>query len=133
METEGKVIGVTGNAITVEVRRKGSCGDHCASCAGCAAQIVQTEAFSDIPVREGDWVLLKSDNRSVFMALIIVLIFPLFLPTAGYFLARPFQWEIPAMTIGLILSFLLIFILNKDPRFRNKLQPRVIKILSTEE
>ncbi len=125
LETEGKVIKIDGNFVTVEVLRKGMCGDHCAHCGGCDARTMSVIAETDMNVSLGDWVQIESKNSTVFTGLFCLFLMPLIVPLFVYVLSvgTDFEWLLTAVSV--VISVLFIFLFNK--RFAKRCTPRITR------
>ena len=129
LEAEGRVIRFDGQTALIEIRRKGACGDSCAHCSGCSAQLMQIEAECPLNASKGDWVKISSDRSFVFLGLFIIFLLPLALPLIAYFLLAGTGVEIFFVFLALIFSLLLIIFLNKNQRFQARLKPKVIEVI----
>ena len=71
----------------VLVQRESACSGDCHKCSGCGAakQQVFVWARNAIGARPGDKVIVSSDDRQIFPAMLVVYILPLVLLLAGYF------------------------------------------------
>ncbi len=132
MDAEGKVIAVRNGVAELEVRRKESCGDHCANCSGCAAAVIRVFVNITDPVSVGDWVLIESEPRFVFLGLLVVFILPLILPVAAYFATRRFGFGGVSAAVATGLSFVLIWRLGRSKWYLTHSRPRMIRVISKE-
>ena len=129
METEGKIISQNGQTTVVEIRRKGACGDSCAHCSGCSAQLMQIEAVCPFSVEKGDWVLISSARGPVFFGLFILFLVPLLLPLSIYLIFSGSGLEMWFSILSVMISISLIIALNKSGRFRAASAPKVIDVI----
>ena len=132
METEGQVIRINQNTAVVRIKRKGACGDNCAHCSGCTADVMEIEADLNFSVSAGDWVMVSSNRSAVFLGLFLLFIMPLTLPLLGFFLTKGSGIEGYTAILGLLLSILMIWLLNKSDRFRQYARPQIIDLIKVE-
>ncbi len=71
----------------VFIRRESACSGDCHKCSGCGAakQTVTVLARNAIGAKAGDRVVVSSDDKQLFSAMLVVYILPLALLLAGYF------------------------------------------------
>ncbi|MCX7715394.1 MAG: SoxR reducing system RseC family protein [Clostridia bacterium] len=123
MTQTGIVEEVSGEYISVRIKRDSACGGNCASCgAGCTGAKQTVIARNDAYAKVGDTVVLQMRNCDVLLAAFLVYIFPLIMLFAVYFISfRVFAHEGISMVFG-ILSMCCAFFLVKllDKRLRNK-------------
>ena len=130
METEGKIIQLNGRLATVEIRRKGACGDSCVSCTGCNAQIMQIQAYSELPLKVGDWVIVSSAQKPVLLGMFVLFILPLILPVLVYLLTRQTGFGGLFALLAVCLSLLLIWRLGKSSWYLEKTRPGIKGVIS---
>ncbi len=74
----------------IGVERQSACAHNCNECAGCEQLVVKQDmtviAENKIGARQGDIVLVESDNAGILSAAVAVYIVPFFLFFVGYFL-----------------------------------------------
>ncbi|MPM21146.1 hypothetical protein SDC9_67589 [bioreactor metagenome] len=73
----------------IGVERQSACAHNCNECAGCEQLVVKQDmtvvAENRIGARQGDIVLVESDNAGILGAAVAVYIVPFFLFFVGYF------------------------------------------------
>lgn len=129
METEGKVIRRGENNAIIQIRRKGACGDNCAHCSGCAAQLMEIESDCSIAVQNGDWVRIKSNHNMILVGLFVLFLMPVFLPIIAFLSTIGSGLEIFFVLLAIVISVILIILLNKSRWFRNASRPQVVEVI----
>lgn len=133
METEGRVLETDGAYATVEVRRNGACGSHCASCAGCGAVPMQVRARADCPVRPGDWVTITSARGAVLFGMFAVFILPLLLPATVYLATMKTQLAGLWTALAAVMALVLIWRLSKSKQFLARTSPTITGVIGRGE
>ena len=84
-QVEVKSVTPDGYASVAALRRSAFSGD-CHQCSGCGAvvQEVQVLARNPIGAKPGDQVIVQTENKTVFRAMLVVYLLPLVLLLAGY-------------------------------------------------
>ncbi len=120
------------NCIIVSTVRKGACGDNCAMCNGCDRKKVLTKAFCDFKVKTGDCVLIESNSISVLAAFSVVFIVPVVLPLFLYLILQSLGQliSVVGITVGVLISCLLIYYISRSDLFLNKITPKIISIVN---
>lgn len=139
MDEQGIVISTNGNKARVLINRHAACGD-CGAChIGKEKMTMETVADNKIDAKEGEDVLVHMETINVLKATGIAYGFPFLLFVIGlllgWFLAPIFNLDQVItsffMGIGLtIISFLVIYFLEKRGIFNTKYKPIIIKILN---
>lgn len=131
MTNVGKVISIKDEYATISVKRKGACGDNCASCNGCSNSNIIVKAHCDIEVSVGDMVVISSTGKYVYIGLLALFLLPLIFPITMYlaFVNISEFVSIIMSCISLILSILVVFLLSKSKSYINKVTPKVISVI----
>ena len=100
----------------VFIARQSACSGDCHKCSGCGAQqeTVFVKAKNRIGAMPGDKVIITSDNRQIFKAVLVVYVIPLVLLLAGYFAGYAAHW-LPGLTaaVGFLLGLALAVAYNR--------------------
>ena len=143
MEEFAKVIEDRGDSVLVRVIRNSLCS-KCDKDCGLSTNThdtdeIDVEVNNSMGAKEGNYVKLELEEKSLVLASLIVYIFPILSFIGGYFLTN-FSLSILGYGTGeitgiigslsfLILSFLLIRVLNFKLKVMGIFQPKMIDVL----
>lgn len=135
MDEVGTILKVDGNKATVKINRHAACGD-CGAChVGKEKMTMETEADNNIGAKPGDNVVVHMKFMNVLQAVSIAYGIPFICfmigMFTGWFLGSYFNIDnvVSAFSLGLILviiSYLVIYILEKKHVFNLKYSPQII-------
>lgn len=119
MDQIGKVLSVENEMALLEVKRVGGCGSSCPSCKlACGEKAEYLKLPNLVHAKEGDFVELQADSKSVFKYFSIIYGIPLILLLVSmtvsylYFETKSNYPEVIALLFG-IVSFLVSFFIIK--------------------
>lgn len=125
----------TNGTAQVAVVRQGACAHNCSDCGGCmtAAQpTVMALADNAVGAREGELVVVETDNTQLMGIIAFVYLVPMALLVAGYLIAQALglvqEWCILAGVVSFAVSILLIIALDRQVRRRKSLQFKIIAL-----
>ena len=117
----------------VAVVRQGACAHNCSECGGCmtAAQPTVTAlAQNAVGAREGELVVVETENAQLMGIIAFVYLVPMVLLIAGYLVAQAFGltqgWCILAGGAAFAVSVLLIVALDRRVKRRKSIQFRIV-------
>ena len=100
----------------VFIRRESACSGDCHKCSGCGAakETVTVLARNAIGARVGDRVMVSSDDKQLFSAMLVVYILPLVLLLAGYFAGLRLKIPTGLTALGgFVLGVVLILLYHR--------------------
>ena len=119
----------------VAVVRQGACAHNCPECGGCmtAAQPTVTAlAQNAVGAREGELVVVETENAQLMGIIAFVYLVPMVLLIAGYLVAQAFGltqgWCILAAVAAFAVSILLVVALDRRVKRRRALQFRIVAV-----
>lgn len=122
----------------IAVERQTACGAHkCSECAGCEKMVQMADtvvvAHNDAHAKQGDIVLVKSENAPFFAAAAVVYIVPFVLFFVFYFAAAALTGgaeKIPVFwaAIGFALGIVIAIFWDRRAKRNNSLQFRIVEI-----
>lgn len=117
----------------VAVVRQGACAHNCSECGGCmtASQpTVTAMAVNIVGAREGELVVVETENTKLMGIIAFVYLTPMFFLMAGYFIAWAFRltqgWCILSGLAAFVLSVLLVVALDRRVKRQKSLQFRIV-------
>lgn len=117
----------------VAVVRQGACAHNCSECGGCmtAAQPTVTAlAENTVGAREGELVVVETENTQLMGIIAFVYLVPMALLVGGYLVAQAFGlgqgWCILAGVAAFAVSILLVVRLDRWVKRRKALQFKII-------
>ncbi|HID93164.1 MAG TPA: hypothetical protein EYP60_03610 [bacterium (Candidatus Stahlbacteria)] len=135
MEETGKVVGVDGELVRVEIEPKGACS-HCAARAICnpAGNKMYTEAVNEKGARVGDTVRLEMNPRSTILAAFLIFILPIIAFGIGFAILKLItKTDSISVLAGIgFLAIYFIFLKRLDERISRgrKFKPIVTEIIT---
>ena len=119
----------------VAVIRQGACAHNCSECGGCmtAAQPTVTAlAQNSVGAREGELVVVETENAQLMGIIAFVYLVPMALLIAGYLAAQAAGltqgWCILAAVAAFAVSILLVVGLDRLVKKRRALQFRIVAV-----
>ena len=119
----------------VAVIRQGACAHNCSECGGCmtAAQPTVTAlAQNSVGAREGELVVVETENAQLMGIIAFVYLVPMALLIAGYLAAQAAGltqgWCILAAVAAFAVSILLVVALDRSVKRRHALQFRIVAV-----
>ena len=119
----------------VAVIRQGACAHNCSECGGCmtAAQPTVTAlAQNSVGAREGELVVVETENAQLMGIIAFVYLVPMALLIAGYLAAQAAGltqgWCILAAVAAFAVSILLVVALDRRVKRRRALQFRIVAV-----
>ena len=119
----------------VAVVRQGACAHNCSECGGCmtAAQPTVTAlAENTVGAKEGELVVVETENAQLMGIIAFVYLVPMVLLIAGYLVAQALGftqgWCILAAIAAFALSLLLVVALDRRVKKRKALQFRIVAV-----
>ncbi len=130
MTSVGRVVAINNECVTVSVKRKGACGDNCASCSVVCNQIVNVTAICDLNVKIGDTVTVETKSKYVYFALLMIFVLPVIFPIVAYFAFLKINNSLAILTSVIAFCFALVsvFLLGKNKQFSKHITPVVISV-----
>lgn len=121
----------------VAVVRQGACAHNCSECGGCmTAQqpTVTALAQNTVGAREGELVVVETENANLMGVIAFVYLVPMVLLVAGYLAAQAFGltqgWCILASVAAFAVSILMVVALDRSVKRRRALQLRIVRLKS---
>ena len=119
----------------VAVVRQGACAHNCSECGGCmtAAQPTVTAlADNAVGAREGELVVVETENAQLMGIIAFVYLVPMVLLVAGYLVAQAFGltqgWCILSGVAAFAVSILLVVALDRRVKRRQSLRFRIVSL-----
>ena len=119
----------------VAVIRQGACAHNCSECGGCmtAAQPTVTAlAQNSVGAREGELVVVETENAQLMGIIAFVYLVPMALLIVGYLAAQAAGltqgWCILAAVAAFAVSILLVVALDRSVKRRHALQFRIVAV-----
>lgn len=117
----------------VAVVRQGACAHNCSECGGCmtAAQpTVTAMADNTVGAREGELVVVETENTQLMGIIAFVYLVPMVLLVGGYLVAQAFGltqgWCILAGAAAFAVSILLVVWLDRRVKKHKALQFKIV-------
>lgn len=119
-ETSGRVVRIDGEFVEVAIPRNERC-KSCGICPFSAGDNVLLRIRMDVPVKVGDKVKIRTEDKYVILSAFILYIFPVIALLVGYLVGNLlFPSEIFKVFFGFLfmgISFLINRIIDKKVRF----------------
>lgn len=144
MEEIGQVVEIAEDQIVVLLGASTNC-DNCNSCSELSNNKMKTLSLSNtINAKLNDLIILSlSESKSIFIS-VLLYVFPLIMMIIGYFVGVQFENRDPNIsgdsflaiffsTLFLIISFLLIYYIDKWIGRKHRLSPKLIGFYSKIE
>lgn len=119
----------------IAVVRQGACAHNCSECGGCMTAeqpTVTALAENGVGAREGELVVVETENAQLMGIIAFVYLTPMVLLVAGYLAAQALGlsqgWCILAGAGAFALSILLVVALDRRVKRRNTLQFRIVSL-----
>jgi sigma-E factor negative regulatory protein RseC len=132
MEEEALVLATEGDRAQVQFRRKSAC-DICRACSMGSGGVMIAEVENKIGAEAGKKVKVEIDSPSVLKAALIVYLFPLLGLISGFIIGEGITGSeatgIYSGIGGLILSFGIIYLIDKRLGKKEKFKPKIIEVI----
>ncbi|HKL93981.1 MAG TPA: SoxR reducing system RseC family protein [Clostridia bacterium] len=131
----GKITKLKKNSAVVSFDRKSAC-DSCHMCATTRGGMkVETLVPNALQANVGDYVEVEMGDKFVLTAAVIVYIIPLLLVGAGIGIGVLFSETVQIIlaAAGLILGFVIAFLLDKVVKKKKGFSPQMVRIASESE
>lgn len=129
MKKVGVVIKKENGGAIIRVARDSACTGECSKCHGCDEKNVEVFARCDQNIKIGQKVKIESNTFYVLIGLILLFLLPVMLPLVAFIVFDAFFSKTIATIFCIIfaaLSILLIILLNKSEKYKEKTIPKVI-------
>ena len=141
MDKIGFVKSIDGNIAIIEIIRSGACGDRCSSCkGGCETRAMHVRVRNNLNVSVGQLVKLRSENKKMIKAVVLVYIMPLVVMVLGIvlgivgseYLGYSDMKDIIAVGVGilsLLLSYLILGYIDKKIKQNKEMEITISEVI----
>lgn len=135
MENKGRVAYTKDEFAYINLPRKGSCGDNCASCkVACAANVHLVKVYNSQNVKKGDEVELELGTSDFLKMSFLLYIVPLIIMAASIILLETYTKNTTvSILIGLALTAVSFPLINIYVKKKNKAGKLIVHLASRKE